>query len=425
MVDQRFAGLMGLAEKDAIALLDAPEQPDEETPRYIAAAQLANYPSHESIEALIRAVKNDRDSLSNRIARRKAVESLGKLKAVQGLSAIQDCLQVDDCYTVEVAAWAIGEIGTQDQAILEAVAELLEQPGQIYRVIIHTLATLNYAPALARIQNFVEADDEPTASAAVSAVCRLTKDYSLIDKVVDLLQHSSVNARRACLQDLIDADYHPAIHNIARCPISLVFRLRAIRQLANGAMERNELAVTDLLPVIDQVLRDDPSELDLVHEYDQKPVLAFAIQELYQTDFGRAYLAVQTLVNEYPIEAPQALLDTFEAEAHNDYGAHYHVIKTLGWLKYQPAYDLIVTELNNTSPQFQKSRAAAALALGELGDQRAVPLLKACLESNIWTLKYAALTALAQLGDVTAHSQLVEDSNLFVRAKAAQILAMG
>ena len=422
-MDKRFAGLMGLAEEDAIALLDAPEQPDEETPRYIAAAQLANYPTQSSIDALIRAVKNDRDSLSNRIARRKAIESLGKLKAAQGLSAIQDCLTVDDCYTVEVAAWAIGEMGTQDQEILEAVAQLLETPGQIYRVIIHTLATLDYKPALDRIRKFVDADDEPTASAAISAVCRFTKDYELIDRVVEFLQHSSVNARRACLQDLIDADYHPAIPNIARCPISLVFRLRAIRQLAEGAIGRGELTVAELLPVIDQVLRDNPADLDLVHEYDQKPALAFAIQELYQTDFGRAYLAVKTLVEDYAAEAPQALLDTFEAEAHNDYGAHYHVIKTLGWLKYESAFDLIVQELNNTSPQFQKSRAAAALALGELGDQRGIPLLKESLETNIWTLKYAALMALEQLGDVTAHSSMVDDSDPFVREKAAQILA--
>ena len=41
---------------------------------------------------------------------------------------------------------------------------------------------------------------------------------------------------------------------------------------------------------------------------------------------------------------------------------HYHVIKLLGWLRYAPAYDLLVEEgLRNQMPQFQKSRSAAAI----------------------------------------------------------------
>ncbi|WP_293028708.1 hypothetical protein, partial [Moorena sp. SIO3I8] len=32
--------------------------------------------------------------------------------------------------------------------------------------------------------------------------------------------------------------------------------------------------------------------------------------------------------------------------------------------------------VHNKAPQFQKSRAAAAIALGNLGDKRAIPLLK-------------------------------------------------
>ncbi len=66
-------------------------------------------------------------------------------------------------------------------------------------------------------------------------------------------------------------------------------------------------------------------------------------------------------------------MQTYEAEAHNDYGAHFHVIKLFGLLKYETGYDLIVEALHNTAPQFQKSRAAAAIALANLGDTRAIP----------------------------------------------------
>ncbi|MEM9907127.1 MAG: HEAT repeat domain-containing protein [Cyanobacteria bacterium P01_D01_bin.44] len=422
-MDKRFANLVALTEAEAITLLETPpdQLEEEDVSRYVAAAHLASFPSEASIKALMQAVKNTEDSLDNRITRRKAIESLGKLKVEQALPVIADCLTDEDCYTVEVTAWAIGEIGTQDPGILEAIAQLLEKPNQTYRVIIHTLANLNYIPALERIRPFMEAADEPTVSAAVSAVCRLTGDYTAIEKVVMLLQSDNVNARRGCLQDLIDARYYDAIPAIARCPISLVFRLRAIRTLAQAGMAEGRLTFADVQPSLEQVLLDDPGTLDLVHEYDQPPALDFAIQELYQTDFGRCYLATQTLLSTYADELPAALFATYEADAHNDYGAHYHVVKLFGWLKYQPAYDFLVEALHNSPPQFQKSRAAAALALGYLGDKRAIPDLMTSLDTSIWSLKYAALIALDKLGDNSA-SRLVEDSDWAVRAKAATLV---
>jgi bilin biosynthesis protein len=77
----------------------------------------------------------------------------------------------------------------------------------------------------------------------------------------------------------------------------------------------------------------------------------------------------------------------------------------------------LIEALHNKQPQFQKSRAAAAIALGELGDLRAVPELKTCLESPLWELKYATLMALERLGDTSAHGTLANDSNLFIQAK--------
>ena len=53
-----------------------------------------------------------------------------------------------------------------------------------------------------------------------------------------------------------------------------------------------------------------------------------------------------------------------------------------------------------------KSRAAAAIALGELGEKRAIPELKACLGTQIWDLKYAALMALEKLREVRVMKSL-------------------
>ena len=50
--------------------------------------------------------------------------------------------------------------------------------------------------------------------------------------------------------------------------------------------------------------------------------------------------------------------------------------------------------LHNRASQFQKSRIAAAITLGNLGHKRAIPLLKESLETQIFDLKYAFLLAL-------------------------------
>ncbi|BAY60093.1 PBS lyase HEAT domain protein repeat-containing protein [Calothrix brevissima NIES-22] len=419
-MDKRFFNLFNLTEDQAIALLDTPQdQVSENDSRYIAASHLVNFPTDKSINALIRAVQQTDPSLDNRIVRRKSVETLGRLKAATALPVIRTCLSDDDCYTVENAVWAIGEIGTQDHHILEEVAQLLDKPGQTYRVIIHTLTKFNYEPALERIRKFVNDSDPPTASAAIAAICRLTRDYSQMGKVVAMLQHRNVLGRRLSIQDLMDARYYDAIPQIAKCPVSLVFRLRGIRTLAETGIATGAITFAKVQPYLEQTLYDHPQDLSLVHSYDRLPSLENLIRELYETDFGRCYLAIKTLLEHYADAVPEALFATYAAEANNDYGAHFHVMKLFGWLKHAPAYDLLVEALHNKQPQFQKSRAAAAIALAELGDAKAIPEIKTCLETKIWDLKYAALMALEKLGDISGHEQLTQDSDWLIAAKAS------
>ncbi|MGD1702120.1 HEAT repeat domain-containing protein [Dapis sp. BLCC M229] len=424
-MDKRFFNIFpGLTEEKAIALLEAPlEELEDKSDRYIAASHLVNFPSERSINALIKTIQDTNPILEHKIARRKAIETLGRLNVASALPTIRGCLSDADCYTTENAVWAIGQIGTENQEILAEIAQLLEKPGQSYRLIIQVLAKFNYQPAINKIQQFTESDDEPIASAAIATVCRLTGDYSQMTRVVEFLQHSDINARRGCIQDLIDAKYYESIPNIAKCPVSMVFRLRGIRFLAEAGIPTGEINFAEIESFLDSVIRDHPNDLELVHEYDQTPALEFVIKELYSTDFGRCYLAGKTLLEVYPEVAGAALMTTFAESAHNDYGAHYHVVKLLGWLKYVNAYDLLVEALHNTAPQFQKSRGAAALALANLGDERAIALLRESVsQTRIFDLKYACLLALKKLGDSQVSELFVNDSDLLIQAKAKNMI---
>ncbi|MEL6501391.1 MAG: HEAT repeat domain-containing protein [Cyanobacteria bacterium J06623_1] len=417
-MDNRFSNIFNLTEDQAIALLKKPlNTADGTSERYVGAAHLINFPTARSINALIEAIGDRDPALENRIARRKAVESLGRLKAVQALPTLKDCLADPDPLTVENAVWAIGEIGTEDQTTLEEIANLLTKPNQTYRVIIHTLANFNYLSALDRLKSFTDHDDKSIASAAIASVARLSGDYNQMPQVATFLQCNDINARRACIQDLIDAEYYPAIAAIAKAPISVAFRLRGIRLLAAKGLGAGKVDFAEIEPSLDQIIGDRPRDIELIHEYDQPPTLEFLIRELYHTDFGRCYLADKTILEIYPQEAPEALLETYEDEAHNDYGAHFHVVKLLGLLRHQPSYDLIATALQNTAPQFQKSRAAAAIALGNLQAAQAIPLLKQTMKTPIFDLKYACLLALEKLGE-NYWSDAVDDPNLLIKAKA-------
>ena len=423
-MDKRFYRMFDMTEDEAIALLDKPiEDMAEDDVRYIAAAHLVNYPTDRSIDALIRAVENTHPSLDNRITRRKAVETLGRLEVERSLPHIRKCLAEADRFTVENAVSAIGEIGTEDPEILAEMAALLDVEDKISRTVIRTLSKLGYKLATDKIRRYADSTEEPLYSAAISALYSLNSETDQLDRWLALFQSSNVNSRRCSIQDAIDANYLAGIPQIARCPVSQVFRLRALRILGCNGLASGELNFADIQPALDAVVRDRPDDLDLVHAYDQPPSLDFLIRDLFNTDFGRCYLATKTIVEQNSEDSPVALLETYKGEASSDYGANYHVLKTFGWLKYRPAYDLFIEALHQTIPQYQKSRTAAAIALGELGDCAAITELRSALQSNVWGLKYAALLALEQLGDRTSAAELSDDSDPLIRSRAQQVMS--
>ena len=419
IMDNRFSRLFNLTEAQAIEILDSPEKDSETSSnRYIAASHLMNFDSEAAIASLIRAVQNDDPDLDNRIVRRKALESLGRLKVKAALPLIDSCLVDEDKYLVENAAWAMGEIGTDDKALLKKLTRQLERPEQSYRTIIQALATLGYRPAVDKIKPFTTSDQAPIASAALTAIYRLTGDEGAIAQVLKFLQSTNVNARRGSIQDLMDANYYQVIPQIASCPVSCVFRLRGIKQLAKSAIDAQKLTFDQVQAPLEKVIRDHPEDIALIHSYDRDPTVSELVKALYGTDFGQCYLAAKTLLDHHAEAAPAELMSSYKAEGYNDYGAHYHIMRMFGWLKVSKSYNLLIEALNNKAPQFQKSRMAAAIALGELADPQAISPLTSALSVPIWDLQYAALMTLSKLGETNLGQHFdVEKTDWLVQEK--------
>ena len=409
----------GLTEDKAIELLETPiEELKEKYHRYLAAAHLVNFPTERSINALIKVLQYPNQAPENRQVQRKAIESLGRLKVTHAIEVIRPFLASDDRYTVENTVWAVGEIGTFDQAILEEIAQLLEKEGHIYRVIIQTLSKLNYKKALPRIAKFTDSKDTAIACAAIAAVCKLSGERTQINQMLNFLHAKNIHARRGVIQDLMDLKYYQGISQIAIAPVSQSLRLRGIRFLADEGVSDGSLQFSDIESSIDLAIWDHPYDLNMAYEYPQKLSLTEVINDLYNTDFGYCYLASKTMLDCYP-GAGEELWKSFHANAQEDYGAHYHIIKLLGWLKYAPAYELFVDTLRNLGDKFVKSRIAAAIALGHLGYKQATPHLLDCLDSKVWKLKYACLLALDCLDDSSGRSVCIQDSDWLIQGKAS------
>ena len=401
LVDNRFNNIHpGLSQEEALRILALPvDSLEASSDRYMAASHLINFPGKQSEQALLNLIDETDNSQATRLAKRKAVEVLARLKCQNATMIIGKCLQSEDHYLVENAAWALLQLGCDDEFIIDCMITLLKDPLQNRRVIIQTLAGLGVTRALPAIYPLQQESNSAVRGAAISAVCILGGSN---EKLGDLAQHlflSNQMDRHSAIQDIIDAGAGQFLSEVLRCPVSSVFRIRAITHLQHPS--NSSKANASLVDNLDLMLWDDPNKLQLVHKYDQTPGLPFLIDELFGTDFSRCYLALQTLLC-YDGQILWPLLEKrWNDEAHNDYGAHYFFIRLFGgiekWGSWQSKVaDLTEDAIFNRRPQFLKSRAAAILSLLRLNPERLEFLLARLLNHEIeanWECRYAAWIA--------------------------------
>jgi bilin biosynthesis protein len=134
------------------------------------------------------------------------------------------------------------------------------------------------------------------------------------------------------------------------------------------------------------------------------------------------------------------LKDSWTREAHNDYGAHYCFVSLLGMIKDWPKeaepwiIEVLTSSIFNIRPQFQKSRAASALALAKQNPRMLCELMAEILSSHDslpWDMRYALIQAIdnySELDTASKNKMILEisehDKDLFVQARARRALAI-
>lgn len=421
---------------------------DARDDRFIAAERLKFFPSNNTVDAMIRFVrkfdtkKMERYVLEDKVARRKTVESLGrhkgKFRRAEVIALLEQCLSDPDNYMVEVAVWALAEIDISgDEKILNAIMSVLDRDDVEKRVVIQTLMRAMHIPALPEIRKFIDSSDPAVASAAMTAVAKLSSDLDVMAPVVDILKSQNLNVRRAALADITVSKYTPALIQVAVCPNSLVLRSRSVRVLLDvmrkdktGAIERLD---DETCVLVDKLIWDHPGDLDLLNirkETRKARDPARNIKQLYKNDAIHAYAASKCLAEDYRDqisgEVGADVKKSYDDLAYFDYFGAYHAYKTLGWLRYSDAYELLLEKAKNLPPRFFNHRVGAITALAEIGNKDAIATLhQVAHESPLWELKYACLIAAERLGDKIMRLLLKDDDDWLIRARARSDMDFG
>jgi bilin biosynthesis protein len=429
----------GLDQEESLRILSLPvAELEASSDRYMAAAQLLNFPGRQSEQALLQLLAEVDETQATQIAKRKAVEVLARLGCRDAIKSIGMCLISDDHYLVENAAWALHQLGCQDQGIINQMVALLADCRQNRRVLIQSLAGLRVVQALPEISALQDDDRPGVRGAAIAAVVTLAGSRDRILSLGEQLFLPNQMDRQSAIQDVIDAGAQELLEEIMRTPVSPVFRMREVRLLWPEAQPLcNGLSLLDTL---DSLLLDSPESLQLVHSYGEKQENLFLINEFFGTDFSRCYLALQTLACEAGEHLWPLLEQRWLEEAHNDYGAHYFFIRLFAMVaNWGPEKTKVENHCEdaifNRRPQFTKSRPAAILALLRLQPERLnalIPqLLDPVVESN-WECRYASWMAVAQmitkgLSIGTQHVHLLIETNdpsTFVESKKRQVAGL-
>ena len=431
----------GLDQNNAIKILSKEvDDLENESDYYMAVSHLINFPGSITNEALLTFL--DRSSIDTpvRLAQRKAVEVLARLEVAQAKSKIAVFLDSSDIYMVENAAWALARLNCQDPAVHQRLIHLLDDSAQNQRVLIQSLSKLSVKSAISTISALSAHEKTSVRGAAIAAVIHLSGDQSRLGDLSDHLFSSNQMDRQSAVQDVIDANAVELLSELIQAPISPAFRMRAVRALFDHP--NNRLSNHAAMSAVDQLLLDDPRLITVLHHYGDSLPTSLLVEGLFHPDFSRCYLAMQELLKCDAREIWSAVESCWQEKAHNDYGAHYFLMRLFGLVNgwtdeaLLQIHTILSDAITDKRPQFRKSPPAALLSFAKLFPGQYDCFLDNCfsLESNLgWDMRYAGLLSIQS--DQTEHlqlryqpqlQQLVEsDGDSLLQLKAQSILDHG
>ena len=400
---ERFDVLVeGISEAEALSLLFA-KTDDVPCPsdRYFAATRLGLCSSDATLDALIRATYELKiDELFDRITRRKAIEALGRRKDVKAVSALVNVLCCTDTEAVINAISALIRIGWSPSPVEhDQLLRLLDSEDVTQsRAVIQAFGRLSIksAASKSRLKELCDHESALVSGAARSCLSKLYGETSLMQPLLSQLTDLVAGKRRSAVIDIGDSGDHTLLFDLVKAPVSMSLRAKSFLQVdEDGSLLKTE----KYQKLFKRLLLDDPLLLDLDDEWKCSLNPEDIERNLSHRDEARQYGAAASLMRIDRQECLE-LIDSMQERLWSDYVTHYYLTCIIGLRNLREKSYLVRSALAETTPQYTKSRIAAAWACVELQLDDQLDLLYELSNSSPWfPLRWACQQAFAQLVD--------------------------
>ena len=400
---ERFDVLvLGISEEDALSLLFA-KTADVRLPsdRYFAATRLGLCGCDKTLDALIRATYDLAiDELFDRITRRKAIEALGRRKDIRAVPALVDVLACSDTEAVINAISALTRIGwSPTLADHDRLLHLLESEDvTLSRAVIQAFTRLSIKSSAShsRIRELCGHESALVFGAARACLCKLYGETALMQPLLPQLTDLVAGKRRSAVIDIGDSGDHGLLSALVKAPVSMSLRAKSFLQI----VESGGLLGIDLYQeLFKRLLLDDPLLLELNDDWKCGLSPEDIEQNLSHRDEARQYGAAASLMRIGREECLE-LIDSMQERLWSDYVTHYYLTCVVGLRGLHEKSYLVRAALAETTPQYTKSRVAAAWACVRLQLDDQLELLYELSNSSPWVpLRWTCQQAFAQLID--------------------------
>ena len=400
---ERFDVLvLGISEDDALSLLfaktaDVPRPSD----RYFAATRLGLCGCDKTLHALIRATRELRtDELFDRITRRKAIEALGRRKDIRAIRPLVDVLACSDTEAVINAISALTRIGwSPSPGEHDQLLHLLKSEDvTLSRAVIQAFTRLSIKSSASRscIGELCDHESALVSGAARACLSRLYGEKDLMQPLLTQLTDLVAGKRRSAVIDIGDSGDHGLLSALVKAPVSMSLRAKSFLQVVEAC---GLLGIDLYQELFKRFLLDDPLLLELNDDWKCGLSPEDIEQNLSHRDEARQYGAAASLMQIDRRECLE-LIDIMQERLWSDYVTHYYLTCVIGLRGLHEKSYLVRSALAETTPQYTKSRIAAAWACVELQLDDQLELLYELSNSSPWfPLRWACQQAFAQLLD--------------------------
>lgn len=383
---ERFDTLVqGLSEEFALSiLLEKTSLVDRPSDRYFAATRLGISDTDASLNALIEATQLDTVELYDRITRRKAIEALGRRKSLKAIPALYDVLKCSDSEAVINSLYSIIRISQkptvdEQQQILDVIEGEVTQTRAVIQA--HTRLGINSEQAVATIELLCDHESALVSGAARAYLARVLGRKSLLKPLISQLTDSVAGKRRSAVIDLGDAESDETLDAIVCAPVSMSLRAKSAFQIISS--NENHVNRKRFDPLIKKLLIDNPLGLEYRPEWQCSQNAEQIEKNLSHRDEAKQYGAAASLML---IEKNECLdiISSMEERLWSDYVTHYYLTMIVGLRAFHEKSYLVRSALAETTPQYAKSRVAAAWACLSLGLNDQLEILHELSENSQW-----------------------------------------